>query len=596
LEIASSDEEKELECLINNDYAGNDDESQDDPENDDGDETLLTPEQKQQQQQRSSHGETSATYCKWWSELLLLFMSLLAVVGVVLGLNHQTSMIFSKRDFAAGGSTRGKQQDRMAPTDGPTIPPVSSSSSPTTERGGNTEPFPDDPITPEHYVVYPIYDDDLSYRRVCAPLGEYTHLCLTIRYPFKIPKQDPSVPYPKPVLDIFNDQSFSLPLHIIDGKQLDYCKTIVQEEQGGTSRTPVSMSSAIKQCIDHYHDLTNTANSKRSRAATACWSYERNGKFFFYGIHVSDRQRLRMQEYFNRQIIFLFGMSPTPPIALNWQELFGGNCECKLVERRLEGLCTPRGEHRLNNWTELEDPNTNWTMIRYTSVLDPGHDEHHPVLPVLENTFRRPDGPVSSSQRLKITAVSEHPIAHLQDLNSFLNDYERMVSRTDGYIQSFLGECRNQTQLDAWNIEISKVIAFDGSPQFFPTASGAYPYVRHDAPHSEEEFIAKNGYYPTWEPEYGTKCRGFLPPNSNLTQFNALGRSMYKTYGQDMNWYGQTWEFINLVWYSMKGWHGKDGQLDCTHGDMEQVSIMHMYFLMAMVDNHYDTMEEKGET
>jgi hypothetical protein len=461
-----------------------------------------------------------------------------------------------------------------APT---TFPPTASSS---LTEPWITEPLPDDPIHPEHYSVYPIYKGEWNYRRVCAPIGDHVHLCLTIRYPFEIPQQDPSVPYPKPVPDIFNDPDFSLPLHIIDGTELAYCRTTFVK---GDTTTATSMSLAIKQCIDYYHDQSVRA---QQRTSTACWSYERSGKFYFYGVQASDHQMARTQQYFNRQIIYIMGMSPTPPIASNWRRLFT-NCLRVLVGANGESLCVPKGEPAITSWEQLHDPNTNWTMIRYASVVTPGYDENHPLLPYLENFPRSP------SHRIKFTPVSEHPIAHLQDHNRLTNEYEATARGTDNYIRSFLGDCHNQTQLDPWNIEISTVISFDGSPQFNPTVSGAYPFGRRNAPHSIDEFLANHGY-PGWIPEYGAKCRGFLTSDSILTKFNDFGRSMYKQYGQDMNWYGQTWEFINLVWYSMADWHGKNG-LDCTHGDPNQVSIMHLYFLMAMVDNHYDSLAERRE-
>ena len=478
-------------------------------------------------------------------------------------------------------------------TPAPTVQPVAdSSSSNSIEAVWTTSPYSDEQISPEHYVIHTMYEDDLRYRRVCAPIGERANVCLTIRYPFEIPKQDPSVTYPKPVSAVFDDPDFALPLHIIDGMELDYCRrAFVQDHEDASESLPMSL--AIKRCIDYYHDQSISAQHS---TATACWTYERKGKFYFYGILASERQLVRMQKYFNRNIIIFFGMSPSPPIALDWPQVFGRNvCPSPLVNRHTESLCIPpEGGSEITSWEDLEDPNSKWTMIRVIGVLDSnGHDESHPVLSLLPALVSPFGTSASPSQRIKVTIVSEHPIAHMQSHTLLQHEYEATSTRTEGYIRSFLDDCRNLTQLDALNVEITNVIAFDGSPQFFPTPSGAYPYGKHDAPNSEEAFFARNGYA-GWEPEYGSKCRGFLPPNSNLTRFNDFGRSMYRTYGKDMNWYGQTWEFINLVWYGMVGWRGKGGQLDCTHGDRKLVSAMHKFLLMAMVDNHYDLLAEEG--
>ena len=105
-------------------------------------------------------------------------------------------------------------------TPAPTVQPVAdSSSSNSIEAVWTTSPYSDEQISPEHYVIHTMYEDDLRYRRVCAPIGEHANVCLTIRYPFEIPKQDPSVTYPKPVSAVFDDPDFALPLHIIDGME-----------------------------------------------------------------------------------------------------------------------------------------------------------------------------------------------------------------------------------------------------------------------------------------------------------------------------------------------------------------------------------------
>ena len=73
------------------------------------------------------------------------------------------------------------------------------------------------------------------------------------------------------------------------------------------------------------------------------------------------------------------------------------------------------------------------------------------------------------------------------------------------------------------------------------------------------------------------------------TILTIRGLEAYASKGLDMHWYGRTWEFLNLVWFSVKGtsagWGPKG--LDCTHGVRPSAAIsqMHKYFLMAMVED-----------
>jgi hypothetical protein len=466
-----------------------------------------------------------------------------------------------------------------ADEDGTTAADDGGGTTTTTTAGTNITNMVDPPIVPEHYVVHPIYDDDLSYRRVCAPL-ENSHLCLTVRYPFEIQPQDPTVTYAKPFQEKFYDH-LDLPLHMINGVELDYCR---QNATVGAS----SMASAIRGCIDYYYDQLTTETTD---TAVACWSRQRlDHSLDFYGIG-SEEQQVRMHKFFEKQNLFILGMSPTPPIAGSLKALFGGNCNSLLpligkTFGKAPCICSPVGSQVPRTWDELKTTETSWTIIMFTSVL-PSREAHHPIHPQLE-TFRGIEAD-SQPPKMKFTVVSEHPIAHFQNQDKFINQWDETVAYLDTWVDEFMNEQYNQTRLDAFGNEITRVIAFDGSPQFNPTLSGAYPMEQRNF-HSEEDFVSRGGYE-GWLPEYGTQCHGFLPPNSNSSIFNGLGRSAYEKYGQDMNLYGRTWEFINLVWYNMKHWNGKGGMLDCTHG-YGQVSQMHKYFIMAMVDNYFDDDDE----
>ena len=73
---------------------------------------------------------------------------------------------------------------------------------------------------------------------------------------------------------------------------------------------------------------------------------------------------------------------------------------------------------------------------------------------------------------------------------------------------------------------------------------------------TNDDILLLNQYFKRkaigWNPDYGTSCRGPLPPNSMLRDVNLLSRHEFETLGFDMAWYGHTWEFTNLFWFQVK--------------------------------------------
>jgi len=108
---------------------------------------------------------------------------------------------------------------------------------------------------------------------------------------------------------------------------------------------------------------------------------------------------------------------------------------------------------------------------------------------------------------------------------------------------------------------------------------------------SEKAFIEQGGYE-GWIPEYGTKCRGPVPPSSKLTDVDDLVRQRFKDLGHDPGFYLYVWNFVNMMWFTAKGWTEQHG-LDCTHSS-QNYNCVHAYFLMAMIDDFYDYRGEGG--
>ena len=86
------------------------------------------------------------------------------------------------------------------------------------------------------YVPHlPFGDENLNYRRVCAPVGAASLLCMTLKYPFSFDVQDPTRSYPFPVDDRFYE--INNRVTFIDGTDLNEC---------------LSKKQNAKQCLDGF--------------------------------------------------------------------------------------------------------------------------------------------------------------------------------------------------------------------------------------------------------------------------------------------------------------------------------------------------------
>jgi hypothetical protein len=230
---------------------------------------------------------------------------------------------------------------------------------------------------------------------------------------------------------------------------------------------------------------------------------------------------------------------------------------------------------------------------------DDDHGRHHSLsakkIPELINgpDFLR----LNPQIKRKLSFIIDHPIAHVQNANMIVEEWNTIAAIQQGYPQQIMNiyspEGRRILSEAGW--EPGHVIAFDGIPQFNPSQTGAFDWSLKTVM-NEDKFIANKGYE-GWMEDYGTKCRGPLPPQSTLKKVNELAREGYQNAGLDPNFYGRTWEFANQFWFAVKGWT-KDKGLDCTHAKQKGtgLSCVHKYFLQLMIDDHYRIIEGRRET
>lgn len=464
---------------------------------------------------------------------------------------------------------------RAAPT---LVPPVSPVASPMK----TAQVSEDDPSFMSHLP----FGDDLHYRRVCAPVYS-SILCLTTRFPFEVSLQDPQYSYPRPVDERY--YALDKKAHFIDGKDALQCKEAMHNQS-------LSFDIAVQACLDEYAASTKEPNV----TAVSVWTRWRLGKESepdFYGIQISEEQGKRIDQYFDKHLILVLGASPTPGVAGCLASLFGGcyNGGIKPVSH----LCSGHTTRELGNSRSYKTLPMNLTYINSFGYFpaDSYHGRHHYLHQ--ENftaTLRRADlsREPGFTELRKLTLIVEYPFAHVQNQNMIFEEMDTIKEIQKGLPKTIMDVTSDQSrqELTEMGYELGHIIAYDGLPQFNPTVTGGYDWGIKGSGTSEEAFLQNQGY-PGWIPQYGSKCRGPLPPTSNLTAINRLSREAFEEFGLDMKLYGRTWEFANQFWFNVRNWG--DRGIDCTHTPMgSSMSCVHRYFLMTMVDDHFEDLEDSA--
>jgi hypothetical protein len=403
----------------------------------------------------------------------------------------------------------------------------------------------------------PFGEDLLQYRRICAPVHS-SILCLTLRFPFAVAVQDANYSYPRPVDDRFYD--LDKEGRFIDGDYLHRCRN---------DTAALSMDRGVQACLDWY------ATIQPNNTVVSVWTRRRQNSTVtdFYGVRMSPKQGKRIDKFFDKHIILVMGASPAPAVTTCMLELFGGciNGGIKPVSQLCEGHNDPESRMLGNKYTINQLP-LNQTYIGvfgyYPTAQSHGRRHSLPnqnLTGLLNSTvgFAREPG---FKELRKLTLIIEYPIAHAQNQNMIFEEMDKVETIQKGFPKLITNAQLEDGRRELAEIgyELAHIIAFDGIPQFFPTVTGAYDWALKSKP-TEANFLELKGY-PDWKPEYGSKCRGPLPPSSKLTSVNGISRTSFEDNGLDMRFYGRTWEFGNQFWWHVQRWKtGKKAGLDCLH-------------------------------
>jgi hypothetical protein len=195
----------------------------------------------------------------------------------------------------------------------------------------------------------------------------------------------------------------------------------------------------------------------------------------------------------------------------------------------------------------------------------------------------------------ELSIIIQYPFAHTQNEDMFLNKWDEVVHVQTEFPRLIMAvqTKEGRATLAELGWDLKHLIVFDGRPQFNPSSTSGFTGYNENIK-TEEDFIAQGGYpaegnIPAWSPEYGHSCRGPVPTNGIMRNASRVARKAFEELGLDMRFYIRNWEFTNQFWWSVAMWHGKNGQLDCTHG-AGGLALMHRYLLQATMDDYYENL------
>lgn len=435
--------------------------------------------------------------------------------------------------------------------------------------------------------------DDLHFRRVCEEIASSV-LCLTIRYPFEAPLQNASRSFPSPVDDRFYkiDRVF-----ILDGVDLDeHCRREEQVLNGSTTSTStidMDMDERVRSCLDDYATKQHeTFKSVAVAVFTRRMMVRDKGgavdavKSDFYGTG-SEPQMHRARRFFNNQVVLVLGDSIGPHVTECLVKLLGN---CKKQSKGLRYSCISDEENTTSTFEVLRYMPQPLQHVGGTPTFHDVNSTEN-ITTLIRNHVAKPQW--KPIQQREISILVEFPIAHSKVETMLFHHMDKVKYNQVGYTQRVMSALTNQgkRELEEINITLAGITAFDGLPQHFPTETGSYQIMNAS---NQKEFLARNGGYSDWRPEYGSSCVGPLPPTNPQKRVNGFARTAFEELGLDTNFYGKTWEFTNLFWFQTRKWvRGKTGGLiDCTHHDggwsESGAYCMYRYFLQAMIDSHFE--------
>lgn len=458
--------------------------------------------------------------------------------------------------------------------------------------------------SPHQYEAPHVVFDDLKYRRVCSTIHK-SILCMIVRYPFDVPIQDHTAPYPKPVADKFYDLRGGL--MFVDGVALEHCQRSYPRSIDDL-RVKTPSHRRYYECLEYlatqYKGIVLVLFTRKKISQT---------DDDWYGIVTPSQKQHKQsltQSFFRNHLIVALGASPTTSIVNCLVSIFG---RCQFHNRFLYACGGNTKKNSVYHDISIQ-------VIRYqpderkpnaTSIEQLSRHLRHVVnaTPPLLEFLQSPLQDISQHRYNNVTeanevtlrpltVIVEYPIAHMQTHDMMMHYPDQVRYNQERYVHLVMNITtpEGRLELQEAGFELRHLIVFDGLPQHFPTSTGAF--MEHIATTRNESSFLDHAY-PDWRPDYGSNCRGPIPRNSRLTQdVHMKARKLWQTAlaegWNQRRWYAPIWEFANQFWWQEIMWStSANPRLDCLHAFKQKTGLtcLHKYFLQALIDGYYEERE-----
>ena len=446
-------------------------------------------------------------------------------------------------------------------------------------------------------IARTVFQDE-RYQRVCATVVETTVICMTLRYPFPVTPRAPG--------------GWNLQGHVDERFFALTGATIVDNEYLDPYRNQTATEKTIQSCLEDVaaeliaqagmaaadNNAENPFGDEEATRVIAVFTRRKAGEsdFQFFGTRTEEQLR-RVASFFpNGHKLFIYGDSNVPMgLADCTSKIFA---KCKPGPKFLPELnmfCEGPGNERRQ--LENNDLHRQLGFIPFDRGFDQSkvflakiffqEGKGYKLVEALYDLVSQMTDPTATTLQ-KTSILVQYSVAHIIRENDLLLTYNQTVEKNELIIQRTVDVLSEESKavLSKVNFELDRLIVFDGLPQHNPTETGAFDFAQKKCKKADYPVCEQLSYFHL--DEHGPlDCRGPIPKNTPYRNFIDLDRATFEKAGLDMKWYGRTWEFGNLFWWSHRSWEGKAG-LDCTHWMKGSPGVcIYKYFLQAMIDEYY---------
>lgn len=281
---------------------------------------------------------------------------------------------------------------------------------------------------PDNYTMFAdeapkVLYSNLRYRRLCANVGISSILCMTIRFPFEVPEQDPNYSYPRPFNRDYYKLNKSNGIQIIDGDKLESCKNAAAN---------MSIEDAVKQCLEA------NSSDEEFRGAAVWTRRGKDGTTRLYRTASPEQIKRNLGIFEKDEMVIVGGASRMPGVFRCMLPLFG-KCRRNGVVHKVRGggyYCEHERRRLTYGYAYMNETEfyIGGNDVHYFAPTDLAHSRGTHGIPELSAaallTLQRAEG----WTKLKpFSIVVDYAWAHSQNHEMLTNEWERVEYIMKGF-------------------------------------------------------------------------------------------------------------------------------------------------------------------